>query len=171
LGLLTYYFLGYLADNIVNKLKAGELEYLDISWVAIKGNDIRRICDLLAVDECVKHINMTGYGYGTNEVLLVLETIKGSQMVEILNLSYCGLDDQAATAIGEFLRVNRSVKNLNIALNPFTKEGIEYIIEGLRANTVIKTISTQIPDIAVAQKMPYWFERTYELKEMCGKIS
>jgi len=156
----------YLSDQSDNKLKNGELEYLDLSWAAIKGNDMRRICDLLAVDECVRHINISGYGYGTNEILFILETTKGSQMVESLNLSYCGLDDQAAQVIGEFLKVNRSVKHLNVALNPFSKEGIAHIIEGLRTNTTVKTISVQLPDVDVALAISYWNERTYYLKEL-----
>jgi len=150
-------------DQIYNKLKSKQIEYLDLSWSAIRGSELQRICTLLSMDECVRHINMSGYGYGTNEILNLLASIKNSKLVESLNLSYCGLDDQAAQFIGEFLQTNKSLKNLNLTLNPYTKIGFNSILTGLKANRHLKIIHLQIPDLDLLPELSYFNERQYAL--------
>jgi len=150
-------------DQIYNKLKSKQIEYLDLSWSAIRGSELQRICTLLSMDECVRHINMSGYGYGTNEILNLLASIKNSKLVESLNLSYCGLDDQAAQFIGEFLQTNKSLKNLNLTLNPYTKIGFNSILTGLKANRHLKIIHLQIPNLDLLPELSYFNERQYAL--------
>jgi hypothetical protein len=155
----------FLADQIINKLKAKQIEYLDLSWTAIRGSELQKICDLLGMDECVRNVNMSGYGYGTTEILQVLSSIKNSVIVDTLNLSYCGLDDQAALSIGEFLKTNKSVKTLNLTLNPYSKIGFSHILSGLKENNQVKIIHLQVPDLDLMEDLNYFFERQYRTKQ------
>jgi len=152
------------ADRLTQMINEGHLEWLDISWSSIGGNDIKRIINALAADTCVRHIDMSGYSGPLKDLLSLLKIVTNSRIIQTLNLSYCSLGDDVAEVIAELLAQNNSVKAINIILNNFTSTGLQIIMNGLKVNSMVRAFSVSLPSAKLG-KNPYWHERSYYLRE------
>jgi len=153
------------ADKIVQTINEGYLEWLDLSWSLIRGNDLKRILAVLTADTCVRHVDLSGYSGGLNDILAVLDIVKRSNLISTINLSYCSLGDEVADKLADFFTENTSVKAVNLILNSFSPQGLTTIMNGLKLNTSVRAISISLPNIKIS-KNPFWLERSYTLREL-----
>jgi len=153
------------ADRIVQMINEGYLEWLDLSWSSIRGNDLKKILAALVADTCVRHVDLSGYTGGINDIRAILDVIKRSNIVTTINLSYCSLGDEITDKLAEFFTENKSLKAINLILNGFGPQGINTILNGLKTNTSIRAVSVSLPNIKLS-KNAFWLERSYYLREL-----